>query len=72
MVDVKYCNPMVQTICSDAVRSYRWEDNLIVGVKENKTGTWLGFTRLASPVMRIKPRTYIVFTEKVFQRTKVN
>lgn len=69
VVDAKIFNPMVQTICSMPLESQMGRQ-LNIGVKENKTGTWLGFTRIASPVIRVKPRN-ILYGENV-SATKVN
>ena len=43
---------------------------ITLGVKENKTNTWIGFIRLASPVLSIRPRNEL-FGDKVMA-TKVN
>jgi hypothetical protein len=69
IVDAKIFNPMVQTICSMPLEAQMGRQ-VNIGVKENKTGTWLGFTRIASPVMRIKPRN-ILYGESV-SASKVN
>jgi len=62
-------NPLVQSICSMPLESQIGRQ-LNIGVKENKTGTWLGFTRIASPVIQVKPRN-LLYKDKVLP-TQVN
>jgi hypothetical protein len=69
VVGAEVFNPLVQSICSMPLESQIGRQ-LNIGVKENKTGTWLGFTRIASPVIQVKPRN-ILYDENV-RADKVN
>ena len=50
-----FYNPIVQSVASMPVENQIGRQ-LTLGIKENKTGTYLGFTRICSPVLSIKPR----------------
>lgn len=54
----KLFNPSAQLIISLPLESQIGRQ-ITLGVKENKTGKWVGFIRLASPVLSIKPRNDI-------------
>ena len=74
VVDASLFNPMVQSICSMPLESQLGRQ-LNIGVKENNTGTWLGFTRIASPVITIKPRNTLfggVLTHNQVNKHMVN
>jgi hypothetical protein len=55
IVDGSVHNNNTQVICSMPLQPQIGRQ-LNIGVKENKTGKWLGFTRLSSPIISIKPR----------------
>jgi hypothetical protein len=44
-----------QSICSMPIENIIGRQ-INIGVKENKTGKWLGFTKVSSPIISIKPR----------------
>lgn len=70
VLDSNFFNTIVQSIASMPVESQIGRQ-LCIGVKENNTGTYLGFTRIASPVISIKPRSeYFGYTPNSTQVNK--
>jgi hypothetical protein len=70
VLDSNFFNTIVQSIASMPVESQIGRQ-LNIGVKENNTGTYLGFTRIASPVISIKPRSeYFDYTPNSTQVNK--
>jgi len=54
VIDGKLFNPAVQIITSLPLESQIGRQ-IMLGVKETTTNKWIGFIRLASPVLSIKP-----------------
>ncbi len=69
IIDGKLFNPSTQIITSLPLESQIGRQ-IMMGVKESNSGKYVGFIRLASPVLAIKPRNEY-FGEKV-QATQVN
>jgi len=55
VTDGSFHNLHTQTVCSMPLESQIGRQ-VNIGIKENKTGKWLGFTRIASPILSIRPR----------------
>jgi len=67
IIDGGTFNPIVQSITSMPLESQLGRQ-LNVVVKENNTNTWLGFIRIASPIITIKPRSELLgFKPSPFQ-----
>ena len=58
----EFYNPIVQSVASMPVENQIGRQ-LTLGIKENNTGTYLGFTRICSPVLSIKPRNELFETQ---------
>lgn len=58
VIDGKTFSPSVQLVTSLPLESQIGRQ-ITLGVKENNTNKWIGFIRLASPVLMIKPRNEI-------------
>jgi hypothetical protein len=58
IIDGKTFSPSVQLVTSLPLESQIGRQ-ITLGVKENNTNKWIGFIRLASPVLMIKPRNEI-------------
>tara|TARA_R110000803_G_scaffold13218_2_gene37279 strand:+ start:1069 stop:2220 length:1152 start_codon:yes stop_codon:yes gene_type:complete len=69
LVDGKTFTPSTQIITSLPLESQIGRQ-ITLGVKENNSGKWLGFLRLASPVLMIKPRNELF--GGTIQATQVN
>lgn len=70
VVDGKLFNPIVQLITSLPLESQIGRQ-IMLGVKETTTNKWVGFIRLASPVLTIKPRNDL-FGEAKIRANEVN
>lgn len=64
VIDGKLFNPAVQIITSLPLESQIGRQ-IMLGVKETTTNKWIGFIRLASPVLSIKPRNELFGDMKV-------
>jgi len=69
VIDGKTFTPATQVVTSLPLESQIGRQ-ITIGVKENNTDKWIGFIRLASPVLMIKPRNE-VFGD-VVRATQVN
>jgi hypothetical protein len=69
VIDGKTFSPSVQLITSLPLESQIGRQ-ITLGVKENNTDKWIGFIRLASPVLMIKPRNELF--GGVIRATQVN
>jgi len=69
VIDGKTFSPSVQLVTSLPLESQIGRQ-ITLGVKENNSGKWIGFIRLASPVLMIKPRNEIF--GGVVRATQVN
>jgi len=69
IIDGKTFTPSTQIVTSLPLESQIGRQ-ITMGVRENKTNKWLGFIRLASPVLSIKPRNEL-FGGKIMA-TQVN
>jgi hypothetical protein len=69
LIDAKTFNPAAQIITSLPLEAQIGRQ-ITVGVRETTSDTWVGFIRMASPVLSIKPRNYF-FGQKV-EATQVN
>jgi hypothetical protein len=69
VIDGKTFSPSVQLITSLPLESQIGRQ-ITIGVKENNTDKWIGFIRLASPVLMIKPRNEVF--GGVVRATQVN
>jgi hypothetical protein len=69
VIDGKTFSPSVQLLTSLPLESQIGRQ-ITIGVKENNTNKWIGFIRLASPVLMIKPRNEVF--GGVVRATQVN
>jgi hypothetical protein len=69
VIDGKTFNPATQIVTSLPLESQIGRQ-ITLGVRENTTDKWLGFIRLASPVLSIKPRNELF--GGTIQATQVN
>ncbi len=69
VIDGKTFSPSVQLVTSLPLESQIGRQ-ITLGVKENNTDKWIGFIRLASPVLMIKPRNEVF--GGVVRATQVN